>query len=537
MDNCWFGNTVDDYDVAPNVEGDVELNNWLFLTVDVSKFDLFVGESAVVTLNLTNLYDAKGANTTWTNIIPFAFDLSYLGGDVNVSEAELVDGISKFEFRGYDFESGYLIASYYDVNEELFFNVSCDDDSFTALQKLIDNANGKVVLQHDYKYYDYDEKLKGGILINKSHIEIDGDGHVIDALNKAGVFNITGEYVAIYDVSIVNSKNTVSVDGGYAAFDNVSFINNTDVISVVDGTVEIVGCYFLNNSNVVDLKSAYDVFISDSTFINNTDIINAFYSTLTVENTSFKGNDVGSYCVNLIDSNAEIRSSKFNEVNLINPIFVSIDSELYLSKNTLSKSQYIDNEGTITSKTRIVISGKNYYELLIHDDLTLNATVYDDNGNIIVINDLEFNVNPTMDYNQSSQDTYWILDVYCYPSGEYEISASVTNSLSDYNSDYVLLNVSKFSSSVDFVSLDNIICGEVLNVKVECINFTSAIIEIRDAFGEVIYRQTGNVTEFSVESLDAGVYTLTYANVGDDEYESSSAMAAFEVYKIDPVLL
>ncbi len=532
VDNCWFGNTVDDYDVAPNVGGDVKLNNWLFLTVDVSKFDLFVGESAVVTLNLTNLYDTNGADTTWTNIIPFAFDLSYLGGDVNVSEAELVDGISKFEFRGYDFESGYLIASYYDVNEELFFNVSCDEDSFTALQKLIDNANGKVVLQHDYKYYDYDEKLKSGILIKKSHIEIDGDGHVIDASNKAGVFNITGEYVAIYDVSIVNSKNTVSVDGGYAAFDNVSFINNTDVISVVDGTVEIVGCYFLNNSNVVDLKSAYDVFISDSTFINNTDIINAFYSTLTVENTSFKGNDVGTYCVSLIDSNAKIHSSKFNEVNLINPIFVSIDSELYLSKNTLSKSQYIDNEGTITSKTRIVIPGEKYYDLLIYDDLTLNATVHDDNGNIIKGNDLEFNINPTIDYNESSQGTVWILDVYCYPCGEHEVNASVIDSLSDYSSDSVLLDVSKFSSSVDFVSLDNITCGEVLNVKVECINFTGAVIEITDDSGEVIFRQTGDMTEINVESLDAGVYTLTYTNVGDDEYESCSVIATFEVYKI-----
>ena len=126
----------------------------------------------------------------------------------------------------------------------------------------------------------------------------------------------TGEYVAVYDVSIVNSKNSVSVDGGYAVVDNVSFINNADVISVVDGTMEIVGCYFLNNSNVVDLKSAYDVFISDSTFINNTDIINTFYSTLTVNNTSFKGSDAGSYCVNLVDSNAKIYSSKFNEVNL-----------------------------------------------------------------------------------------------------------------------------------------------------------------------------------------------------------------------------
>ena len=537
----WFGNTIDDYDVAPVIEGDqVELNKWLFLTVDVSKFDLFVGDKATITLNLTNMYDAtKGTNSTFTGIIPVTFDLSCVGGDINVSEAAMIDGVAKLEFIGDGIVPGYLEMSCYNVNEEFYFNVSCDDDSFTALQKLINNANGKVVLQHDYRYYDYDEKLKSGILINKSHIEIDGGGHVIDALNKAGVFNITGEYVAVYDVSIVNSKNTVSVDGGYAAFDNVSFISNTDVISVVDGSMEIVGCYFLNNSNVVDLKSAYDVFISDSTFINNTNIINAFYSTLTVNNNSFKGNDVGTYCVSLIDSTAEIHSSKFNEVNLINPIFVSIDSELYLSKNILSKSQYIDNEGTITSKTRIVIPGEKYYDLLIYDELTLNATVYDDNGNIIKVNDLEFNIYPTIDYNESSRGTVWILNVYCYPCGEHEVNASVIDSLSDYSSDHVILNVSKFSSSVNIVSLDNITSGEVLNVKVECTNFTGAVIEISDASGEVIFRQTGDMTELSVESLDAGVYTLTYINVGDEEYESSSVIATFEVYKIgsDVVIL
>jgi len=537
----WFGNTIDDYDVAPVIEGDqVELNKWLFLTVDVSKFDLFVGDKATITLNLTNMYDAtKGTNSTFTGIIPVTFDLSCVGGDINVSEAAMIDGVAKLEFIGDGIVPGYLEMSCYNVNEEFYFNVSCDDDSFTALQKLINNANGKIVLQHDYRYYDYDEKLKSGILINKSHIEIDGGGHVIDALNKAGVFNITGEYVAVYDVSIVNSKNTVSVDGGYAAFDNVSFISNTDVISVVDGSMEIVGCYFLNNSNVVDLKSAYDVFISDSTFINNTNIINAFYSTLTVNNNSFKGNDVGTYCVSLIDSTAEIHSSKFNEVNLINPIFVSIDSELYLSKNILSKSQYIDNEGTITSKTRIVIPGEKYYDLLIYDELTLNATVYDDNGNIIKVNDLEFNIYPTIDYNESSQGTVWILNVYCYPCGEHEVNASVIDSLSDYSSDHVILNVSKFSSSVNIVSLDNITSGEVLNVKVECTNFTGAVIEISDASGEVIFRQTGDMTELSVESLDAGVYTLTYTNVGDEEYESSSVIATFEVYKIgsDVVIL
>jgi hypothetical protein len=529
----WFGNTVDDYDVAPVVEGDnIELNNWLFLTVNVSKFDLFVGEKAIITLNLTNMYDAdKGTNSTFTSQIPVTFDVSCVGGDVNVSEATLIDGIAQLEFIGDGIGPGYLEMSCYDVTEELYFDVSCDDDSFTALQKLINNATGKIVLQHDYRYYDYDVKHKNGIIIDKA-IEIDGNGHIINASNKAGVFNITGEYVAVYDVSIVNSINSISIDGGYAAVDNISFINNSNVISVVEGDMEIVDCYFLNNSNVVDLKSAYEVFISNSTFVNNTDIINAVYSIVIINNTNFISDDAGSYCVNLIDSNAEIYSSRFNEVNLIDPIFVSIDSELYLSNNTLGSSQYILNEGTITSKTRIVISGEKYYELVIYDDLTLTATVYDDNGNVILINDLEFNVDPVLDYNESSQGLDWILDVYCYPNGEYEVGASVMDSLSDYSSDLVLLNVFKFPSRVDIVSLDNITYGEVLNVKVGGENLTTAVIEIRNASGDVVYSATDSRTEFSVDSLDAGIYALTYTNVGDDDHESSSVTAMFEVYKI-----
>ena len=57
--------------------------------------------------------------------------------------------------------------------------------------------------------------------------------------------------------------------------------------------------------------------------------------------------------------------------------------------------------------------------------MTLNATVYDDNGNIIKVNDLEFNINPTIDYNESSQGTVWILDVYCYPCGEHEVNETI----------------------------------------------------------------------------------------------------------------
>ena len=84
------------------IEGDrVELNNWLFLTVDVSKFDLFVGDNAIITLNLTNMYDAtKGTNSTFTGIIPVTFDLSCVGGDINVSEATLIDGVAELEFIG-----------------------------------------------------------------------------------------------------------------------------------------------------------------------------------------------------------------------------------------------------------------------------------------------------------------------------------------------------------------------------------------------------------------------------------------------------
>ena len=104
----------------------------------MSKFDLFVGDKAIITLNLTNMYDAtKGTNSTFTGIIPVTFVLSCVGGDINVSEATLIDGVAELEFIGDGIGPGYLEMSCYNVNEEFYFNVSCDDDSFTALQKLI----------------------------------------------------------------------------------------------------------------------------------------------------------------------------------------------------------------------------------------------------------------------------------------------------------------------------------------------------------------------------------------------------------------
>ena len=106
--------------------------------------------------------------------------------------------------------------------------------------------------------------------------------------------------------------------------------------------------------------------------------------------------------------------------------------------------------------------------------MTLSAKVYDDNGNVILINDLEFNVDPVLDYNESSQGLDWILNVHCYPDDIYEVMPLVFDSLSNYETRSILLNVSKFPSSVDIVSLNNITYGEVLNVKIDGENLTTA---------------------------------------------------------------
>lgn len=94
--------------------------------------------------------------------------------------------------------------------------------SFHDLQMLIDNSSGVINLERDYAYNDttdryltiHDKSYGGlelfvesdtGIKINKS-IQINGNGHSIDARNMTRIFNIIADNVVLKNITFLNAN-------------------------------------------------------------------------------------------------------------------------------------------------------------------------------------------------------------------------------------------------------------------------------------------------------------------------------------------
>ena len=105
------------------------------------------------------------------------------------------------------------------------------DGNFTSLQSQIDNAKDSIELTQDYTYNnesDYD--IKTGILIEKSNFIVDGNGHSIDALGHARIFNVTGYNVTFLNLNLMNGYSNETggaISGNDLTLKNIIFNNNS----------------------------------------------------------------------------------------------------------------------------------------------------------------------------------------------------------------------------------------------------------------------------------------------------------------------
>ena len=151
------------------------------------------------------------------------------------------------------------IASY----EDQPLGESNDDGTFTALQSKITlaEAGSTINLDKDYKY-NGDSKITTGIFINKD-ITINGNGHTLDGLGQARIFNINyGDKLKFHKITLNNivfkNGNAKIYGGAILNFANLTitnckFINNN--AGTTGGAVNSLGALTLKN-NVFDKNSA-----------------------------------------------------------------------------------------------------------------------------------------------------------------------------------------------------------------------------------------------------------------------------------------
>ena len=155
-------------------------------------------------------------------------------------------------------------------------------DDFSALQKLIDNANGTLTLDKNYTYNPLtDVDFDKGVEI-KNNITIDGAGFTLDGNNQIKIFYVNSDNVTIKNLTFINgdsySGGAISWKGNYGLLTDCTFINNTaDWGGAVDwegndGTVS--NCLFMNNSageigGAIEFDDAEYCEVLDCSFINN----------------------------------------------------------------------------------------------------------------------------------------------------------------------------------------------------------------------------------------------------------------------------
>ncbi len=153
-------------------------------------------------------------------------------------------------------------STYY-FSDYITFNVveagpSVAPGTFTDLKSLIDRSEGVLELPYDFTYDpEYDSGYVDGILVDKD-ITIKGNGHIINALKLAKIFDVYKANVVLEGVTLANGKSN---NGGAIIVSNSitslllkdsvikdSSSNQGGAIHVMGGTLTVENTTFTNNS-------------------------------------------------------------------------------------------------------------------------------------------------------------------------------------------------------------------------------------------------------------------------------------------------
>ena len=115
--NNWWGNTLDNLTIKPQIHTSSNCNSWLFLNASSNATTLTKGQKALINLELTHTYNSDG-NITYFDISELEgiiFDIKATGGISGSDVLKLDDGMAGVVYTLTDY-SGDIVLSYNGVD-------------------------------------------------------------------------------------------------------------------------------------------------------------------------------------------------------------------------------------------------------------------------------------------------------------------------------------------------------------------------------------------------------------------------------------
>ena len=364
-DYNWWGNTVDNTNDLS--EGLAQKWYVLDMTVDDTK--------SIASISLNNLNDG----TSYENYALPTITLNMQATNGAVRKDEITLDENGDATVGYlaTADGATLTVSYNGVSitREIVYNEE-SDYSFTALKKIIDQANDNdvITLKHDYEYVTgVDDAITAGIDITQNNLTINDNGYTIDAKEQTRVFNI----------GVANSLVASNVTIKNATFVNGKISGQGGAIRWYGWNGTLINCTFEDNSannygGAVYWYSQYGN-ITNCTFKNN--VVTGYYHGGAIYINSENVNVVNSTFIENKASNGGSIFINAENVNVINSTFV--------------KSTAGNGAAIWVGKSNVVINNSTFTS---NEASTYGGAVYLSSGNNIDIVDSTFNDNKATSY-------------------------------------------------------------------------------------------------------------------------------------------
>ena len=527
----WWGNTADTFNKKSNVSSNVILDNALFATFKANSTVISAGNNTTVVLNLTNLYNFNTkTNSTYDGLNMFTFYFNAEDGKINKTSDKLNKGIINVSFEVIGPLYAEIYAKYKNMVLKYEFEVVYDDDSFTALYALINKTapNGILHLEHDYKYYYYDADYIEGIPIDKA-ITINGNGFNVNGTGESCVFVVSADNVCLTNINIYDSLDAIEWLGDNGLINNITVNNSNSSLNAFGSNLVIRNSNFTHASRYSLYLEGSNNVVDNCRFVDNSgpSIIGLNMNNLTIENSTFKNiNSPISGIVEIINSkDVNISGCIFNNQNN-QSIMILEGSTVYLNNNTLSKSDYIYNYGTILSKTYARMNKLNS-SYMVDTEILLNATIYDDNNNIILVDEFYFKIGEKPAKAKLNIDTYEYK--WTSTNGTWLVMPDINKtSFKNCEVDSATVNVLKYNSSVIITGIRDIIYGEDANIEFEFENSTAVLVTVL-LNSDVVFNETTNKTNIIIHDLKTGLYTVIISTLETGRYQSSNATSDLRV--------
>ena len=290
---------------------------------------------------------------------------------------------------------------------------------------------------------------------------INGNGFDVNGMNESSVFVVSADNVSLTNINIYDSLKAIEWLGNNGAISNVSVNNNYCVLDCFGSNLVVRNSNFTRANRYSLYFEGSNYVVDNCSFVDNfgPSIIGYGVDNLNIEDSVFE--NIYSPIFGIVEiagcNDVNITSCMFDNQNN-QSISILDGSTVYLFNNNLSKSDYIFNNGTILSKTFACMDDVNS-SYMVGDVVLLKATLYDDNENVILVDEFYFNIGDKLVKANMNIDVYeysWILT-----NGTWLVVPDISEkSFANCIVDSAIVNVLKYNSSVNITNISDVIYGE-----------------------------------------------------------------------------